>query len=540
MGSYLNPGADWFKLSLASEIYVDKTNLISYTNKVFCSQQRFICISRPRRFGKSMAVGMLAAYYSRDIESKELFEPFKISKSPSFESHLNECNVIYLDMQEFLTKAGVALADVSQSSKIKDPALVKAMIRLIEELVLDELIDEYPDLKYKNAKSLNETLKDIFNCTRIPFVFLVDEWDCIFRTSDIGDDGQKDYLDYLRLLFKDRAYVGLAYMTGILPIKKYGRHSALNMFKEFSMTAPLNLAEYVGFTDSEVRSLCERHGMSFEEIEKWYDGYSFPSAEHVYNPLAVVSALTDKCLMNYWSATETFEALKDYIVLGFDGLKDTVCRLMGGGSAKIRIGGFQNDMSTFSSADDVLTLLMHLGYLNYNSSTKEASIPNDEIMSEFVTSIRSAGWSGVIKAVEASQALLKATWRKDAATVANAVGAVHAETSILTYNDENALSYVVSLAYYAAREYYTITREMPAGEGFADLVLIPSPAHQDKPAMIIELKWNKTAQTAIERIKEKNYPQALKAYAGNLLIVGINYDKVAKIHSCVIEELQAE
>lgn len=326
-------------------------------------------------------------------------------------------------------------------------------------------------------------------------------------------------------------------MTGILPIKKYGSHSALNMFDEFSMTNPGTLAEYVGFTEKEVKGLCKRFDMDFDETRRWYDGYYFKEMGHIYNPRSVVSAMLNRSFDNYWNKTETFEALRDYIIMNYKGLKENIIELLAGKRQPVDVSSFSNDMTTFSSADDILTLFIHLGYLGYDFSKKEVFIPNSEITTEFVTSIRDAGWQEVILAIKNSEELLQATWKRENETVAEKIQEAHFETSILTYNDENALACVISLAYYSARTYYTEIRELPSGKGFADIVYLPRKEHLDKPAMIIELKWNKDAESAINQIKERNYPHTLKDYQGNLLMVGINYNPKTKVHECLIERL---
>lgn len=521
MGNYLNPDISTFARVVNSEIYVDKTGLIEYTNRSAKTLQSYICISRPRRFGKSIAANMLSAYYTCEYDSRELFSNLKIASSDSYEKHLNKYDVIFLNMQEFL----------SQSSNVEE------MLSLLKKSVIWDLLDKYPDFRYFDETNLMRTLQDIYNKTKRPFVVIIDEWDCIFRENKKDTEAQKKYLDFLRNLLKDRNYVGLTYMTGILPIKKYGSHSALNMFDEFSMTNPGTLAEYVGFTEKEVKGLCKRFDMDFDETRRWYDGYYFKEMGHIYNPRSVVSAMLNRSFDNYWNKTETFEALRDYIIMNYKGLKENIIELLAGKRQPVDVSSFSNDMTTFSSADDILTLFIHLGYLGYDFSKKEVFIPNSEITTEFVTSIRDAGWQEVILAIKNSEELLQATWKRENETVAEKIQEAHFETSILTYNDENALACVISLAYYSARTYYTEIRELPSGKGFADIVYLPRKEHLDKPAMIIELKWNKDAESAINQIKERNYPHTLKDYQGNLLMVGINYNPKTKVHECLIERL---
>jgi hypothetical protein len=412
---------------------------------------------------------------------------------------------------------------------------IDKMLEQLKKYLLKELLHAYPNIDYIDSTNLTVVLQDIYVETDIAFVFIIDEWDCIFRENKNDKETQKVYLDFLRNLLKDAEYIALAYMTGILPIKKYGTHSALNMFDEFSMTNPRELAEFVGFTESEVKQLCLQYDMDFEETKRWYDGYQFENAEHIYSPRSVVASMTSHCFDSYWNQTETFEALRDYIVLNYDGLKDTIIELLAGKRKKIDTTFFGNDMTTFQSADDVLTLLIHLGYLGYDFSTEEVFIPNSEVASVFVTSIKSSNWQEVVKAIQSSEELLQATWNQDTMTVAEGLEQAHFETSILKYNDENSLACVISLAYYSARTYYTQVRELPTGKGFADLVFLPRKNHLDKPALVVELKWDKDAKGAIAQIKEKNYGKALEDYQGNLLLVGVNYDVKSKKHECEIE-----
>ncbi len=520
MGIYLNPGNGLFKIALNSEIYVDKTGMIAYTNSVICSEQRYICVSRPRRFGKSMAANMLAAYYDRSCDSGELFKDLRIELNKSYEKYRNQFYVIRLNIQEFL----------SEGNGIED------MLGLLKKSVLWELLAFFKDIEYFDKTNLSRTMADIYQSSHIPFVILVDEWDCIFREYSENKEAQERYLDFLRNWLKDKEYIALAYMTGILPIKKYGTHSALNMFQEFSMTNPGPLAEYVGFTADEVKQLGEKYGMDYEETQIWYNGYHFPKVQEIYSPKSVVDAMLAGRYDDYWNRTETYEALRKYIEMNFDGLKDTVVQMLAGSRKKINTGKFSNDMTTFENADDVFTLLIHLGYLAYDSEKEEVYIPNREISKEFYNAVEGAGWQEIACAIKNSSELLESVWNLEADKVAAGIEQTHYETSILQYNDENALSYTISLAFYAAREYYTVSRELPTGKGFADIVYIPRKKYFDKPAIVVELKWNMSAEGAIAQIKKKQYVKALEEYKGNILLVGINYDKEKKEHSCVIEK----
>ena len=339
----------------------------------------------------------------------------------------------------------------------------------------------------------------------------------------------------LRDLLKDKAYVHLAYMTGILPIKKYGTHSALNMFDEFSMIDPGPLASYVGFTEEEVKMLCQQYDMDMVEIKNWYDGYSFQNADSIYSPRSVINCMRLGKIANYWNQTETFEALQMYLDLNFDGLKDDVLSMIAGERIPVNIGSFTNDMTTFRTEDDVLTLLIHLGYLAYDERYQTVRIPNSEIRAEYVNTVAVSDWGTVSQALKNSADTLQAILQGREQQVAVAMQQAHFETSHIQYNDENALSYTISLALYAARNYYTVHREMAGGKGYADLVYIPRKSFPDKPALVIELKWDKDVRGALQQIKEKEYCQSLEEYEGNIILVGINYNKKTKIHECMIE-----
>lgn len=527
MGSYLNPGSKGFYESINSPIYVDKTALIEKTNAALNTRQKFLCVSRPRRFGKSMAADMLAAYYEREADSSELFDSLAVSRSESYRKHRNQYDVLKINMQEFLSVADN----------------VEKMLQILQARIIADLKKEYPD--HIDSSHLVFMMQDIYIRTKRPFVILIDEWDCLFREYQQDKESQKKYLDFLRAWLKDKDYVALAYMTGILPVKKYGSHSALNMFTEYSMTDPDGLAEYFGFTEAEVRSLCQEYQMSFEEAQAWYDGYRLHThtkegtvCHSIYSPKSVVEAMLRHKFGTYWNQTETYEALKVYIQMDMDGLKDAVVRMLAGESVHIHTGTFENDMTTFATKDDVLTLLVHLGYLTYDSIQETVSIPNKEVSLEYMNAIRTMDWHEVVHSVEASRKLLEALWAMDNHAVAQGIEHAHKEISILQYNNENALSCTISLAFYFAREYYQIIRELPSGKGFADLCFLPRKLHMDKPAILIELKWDKNASGAMEQIKQQDYVDALKDYQGNLLLVGINYDRQTKEHTCTIEKVQ--
>ena len=525
MGIYVNMGDASFEMSRNSDIYVDKSMLIAQMNRAYRTERRFLCVSRPRRFGKSMAANMLAAYYSRGCDSGRLFSGLAIEGEESFPVHLNRHNVIRWDVQRFLeSKSGY-----------------DRFVNDIEDMVIRDLKKEFPECgDFPEGSRLKTVLDEVYGQTGQGFVFIIDEWDCVFRMAKEQKEVQKAYLDFLRGLFKGAEYVELAYMTGILPIKKYGEHSALNIFDEYSMTDPKGLEEYFGFTEKEVLGQCEKQGVDYGEMERWYDGYLI-GGSHIYNPKSVADALTWKRFRSYWTGTETYEALKVYIERDFDGLKEAVVEMLGGRPCRIRPEKFQNDMTTFGTKDDVLTLLVHLGYLSYDGESGEVFIPNLEITQEFLNVVDSPSWGGLTDALNRSEELLRSTWALDGEAVAAGMSAIHGETaSLLKYNNENSLTCTVLMAYYSAKAYYmNPIMELPSGKGYANVVYLPK-RDTARPALVVELKWNESAQGAIAQVKDRRYAAWIADYTGDILLVGINYDKKSKEHACVIEAWKKE
>lgn len=541
MGIYLNPNNSEFERIVNTGEYVDKSGLIRYTNRVANSIKPFMASSRPRRFGKSLAVKMLTAYYSRGCESRTLFENLEISKDPSFEEHLNQYDVISLDIQEM--RSGF-LQD--KKTACKNP------LDYIQEKVLKEIKQAYPEYVSEGTTFIADALTQINQAVGNRFVIIIDEWDCFFREEKDNKALTDAYIIFLRSLFKGKQadqFIKLAYITGILPIKKYGTQSALNNFDELTMIMPADIAPYIGFTESEVQKLCLKTGMPFSVMQEWYDGYRFSrnkwemgrkvsSLEHIYCPNSVMEAIRKQDFGCYWSKTETYESLKSYIEMNFDGLRDKVIGMLAGERCPIKVNTFQNDMTSMDSADDVLTLLVHLGYLAYDSERKEAFIPNLDVRESFESAMQTGKFAETARAIDESDRLIRATVSMKEELVAEQIEKVHRENiNALAYNSEQALTTVILLAYYRARDEYEMFREMPLGEGFADIVFIPR-RNCDKPALIVELKWNKDAETALDQIKARKYPGSLSEYHGNLLLVGINYDKEDKKHTCKIEKYE--
>lgn len=527
MGIFVNPGNSAFQVALDSEIYVDKSGLINYTNRVLGTLQGYICNSRPRRFGKSITANMLTAYYSKGCDSKEMFSKLEIGKTDNFEKHLNKYDVIHWDIQWCMEPAG-------GSEKV---------ISYISEKTIQELKEYYPNALNESITSLPEALAIINTETGKKFIIIIDEWDVLIRDEASNTKTQNDYINFMRGLFKGTEptkYIQLAYLTGILPIKKEKTQSALNNFDEFTMLSASVLAPYIGFTEDEVRRLSEEYHQDFDEVKRWYDGYLLRDYQ-VYNPKAVVSVMLRGEFKSYWSETASYDAIVPLINMDYDGLKTAIIEMISGAEVKVNTASFKNDTVNFAGKDDVLTYMIHLGYLGYNQKMKTAFVPNEEIRQELTAAVERKSWNEMIKFQQESEDLLNDTLDMDGKAVAAGIEKIHNDyASSIRYNDENSLSSVLAIAYLSTMQYYfKPLRELPTGRGFADFVFIPKPEYKNAyPAMIIELKWNKHSETPLDQIKNKRYPEAVLNYTGNILLVGINYDKSSKKHTCVIEKME--
>ena len=524
MGRFLNPDYSAFETALNSEIYIDKTGLLAYTNKVINTKQAFICNSRPRRFGKSVTADMLTAYYSKGCDSADIFADYEISHAGDFRQHLNKYDVIHLDIQWCLAPAKGAAGVVSY----------------IEKSVIAELKEKYPDIISEETVSLPEAMSEIYTVTGNKFIVIIDEWDILIRDEANNRDEQENYINFLRGMFKGTEptrFISLAYLTGILPIKKMKTQSALNNFDEFTMLDAGALASYIGFTELEVEKLCDKYHKDFAEVKRWYDGYVLEN-QQVYNPKAVVSVMLRGNFQSYWSQTGTYEVVVPLINMDFDGLKQAVIEMVSGSTVEVDTGTFQNDTVSFSSRDDVITYLIHLGYLAYDQRKQCAFIPNEEIRQELLAATKKTKWNE-LQEFEYQSEQLEATLDREETLVADYIEQIHMEyASAIQYHNENSLSSVLTIAYLSAMKYYfKPIRELPTGRGFSDFVFIPKEEYRvDYPALVVELKWNKSAHTELQQIKDKKYPESLLQYTGNILLVGINYDKKSKAHECVIEE----
>ena len=522
MGIYFNPTNESFTKDRNYEIYVDKTELIAYLNKVICTPRNCLSVSHARRFGKSHAAGMIDAYYSLGCDSSNLFDNTKIAANADYKKYMNKYNVIHLDISSFW-------------DDFKDNLVEK-----IKEYIIDDFKKSFND-EIDYSKKFSVILMSVYQKTTIPFVIIIDEWDCVIRNSD-DKELVHSYLQFLHSLFKSeesKAFLALGYITGILPIKKIKDESALNNFREYTMLKSKPITKYYGFTEEEVKELCKKYDMDFDSVKAWYNGYLIDGV-HMYNPNSVTQAMIDQDCDSYWRNTSSFSSINTFITMNYAGLKDDIMTMLAGGKVIVDTRSFQNDLSDIHSKDDALTALIHLGYLGYDADRKSAYIPNYEVAEAFQMALKTGIWDEISKAISRCDELLMATIDGDETKVAEIIEQAHdTYTSVLKYNDENSLSCVLTMAYFTAPGYYNIVREMPAGKGFTDFAFIPRSNAGFRPAMIVELKYNQSAETAIKQIKEKKYHGALSGYSDKILLVGINYNEDGsdkKHHTCVIEE----
>lgn len=562
MGFFFNRGTEEFERVIDSEIYVDKTDMLSFFNKVINTEQSYICVSRPRRFGKTITANMLAAYFEKGSDSTALFEGRKLSKlwcsanpreiieekqlleSPwkeradefhpyDWKKNMNRYDVIRIDVADVLSMAGTP----------------EKALDFIDEKICEELREAFPEVDCERYHEIGNIMTEINDCTGAKFIIIIDEWDAFFRDEKNNTKVQERYINLLRGLFKgnrSKKFMALAYITGILPIKKYNSESALNNFYEYTMTSPKSLAKYVGFSETEVKKLCEQYQMDYSEACRWYDGYQCSDQEHIFGPNSVVKSILERKFESYWSQTVAFNSLTSFITMNQDGLRDDIIYMMGGGRRTVDVWGYENDMVSFKCKDDVLTMLVHLGYLAYDDERSEVYIPNQEVRYSFERAIMDTGWEDIITSINESEELLELTIEGEEEDVAAAIEDCHSKyVSILKYNDENSLACVLTLAYYSAKKDYTIFRELQAGRGYADLIFLPKPKVDSyvRPAMVLELKWKQDVDTAIKQIKENKYLKALDGYHGKVILAGISYEKKRrkegyKEHRCVIETVE--
>lgn len=511
--NYINTGESVikFKEVINDFIYVDKSLLIEKVSRVIRKpSNKYLCITRPRRFGKTINANMLGAYYTKGYDSLELFDHLNISKTPDYKKHLNQHNVIYIDF-----------------SRLPDPCYsYQDYIKEIKRNFIEDINEMY-SLVHKEGMSIEKLL----NKTKDTFIFILDEWDSIFYKDFMKEKDKKEFLQFLKGLLKDQSYVDLVYMTGVLPIVKYSSGSELNMFDEFNFMNDFTYDDFFGFSEQEVKQLCEEYNSPiYDELQYWYDGYYLSNGEHLFNPRSVNKALTRGMCQNYWTETGPMNEIAEYIEHNVDEVREDIVNLIAGNPVEVQLDGYSVTHLQLDTRDEILSAMVVFGFLSYHDGC--LTIPNYELMQKFNHVLSRESMKGIKEIVEQSKLMLEATLNQDVETMANILEMVHdKEIPFLNYNDENSLSCVITLCYLFARNDYDITREDKSGKGYVDYLFVPK--RKNKPAIILELKYRKSAKEALQQIKDKNYMNRVKQY-NEILLVGINYDH-EKHHECIIE-----
>ena len=489
-----------------------------------------------RQKAEEKAVGkagnMIAAYYSRGCDASSIFDGLKIARAPSYREHLNRYNVIKLDVGGLL-----------------NTSLTGSVVKDATNYLREEFQEQFPDIPFGEADGIAQCMMKVFRATGQTFVIVLDEYDVMVRDTSVTHAQFDEYLRFLNGLFKNEALSGcisLAYLTGILPIVRDRIQSKLNVFTEYTMANARQLSPYVGFTRDEVERLCRENGMDFREVTRWYDGYRMADGSECYNPKSVVEALTCRRCKGYWTATGHFDAIRNYVIMDFDGLREDVNRMMAGESVPVDVRTYLNTMKDFRSRDDVLTYLIHLGYLAFRYTAPDAGecwIPNLEIRREWARALRCApGFERVMSFVNASARLVEDTLAMKADAVARGLDAAHRFVcSNYSYSNEQALQSALCLAYFHAMDRFLVLKEPELGRGRADILMIPIPqVAATTPAVIVEMKRNSSADSALQQIREKRYFAGLKDHVGEILFVGIDYDEMTKKHTCAMERFVKE
>ena len=518
MAIYLNTDAalENYKKLIKSKYFIDKSRMIDKLNGLIDTSECYVCITKPRRFGKSSVINMLGAYYTKGYDSKYIFDKLNISKSQSYLENLNKHNVIKLSFNE-----------IPEEMKNYEDYILN-----IKNNLKEDLLNIFSDILIKG-----EDVYKMLDKTHEKFIFIIDEWDYIF-SHDLFKENQQDFLEFLRNLLKDKPYVALCYMTGVLPIKKYSEGSALNMFDEFTMLNDDIYDEYFGFTEDEVKYLCSKQNtISFNEISEWYNGYLTEEGEKIYNPRSVVKALLNGKCRSYWTNTGRMDEVLFYLKYNIAEVRDDVIEMVSGNTVDIVIEEeFRAGQKAPETREEIYSAMIVYGFLSYYDGT--IRIPNKELMKEFEKALKDKSFGEVMLIVKNSANMLKATLNKDTKTMEKIVNDIHnSEIPILQYNDENSLSCVITLAYLAARNEYKIEREEKTGKGYADFCF--HPRRKNAAAIILELKKDDTVDNAINQIKERDYAQKfIKENEGRkILAVGICYNSKSKDHECKIEEI---
>lgn len=535
MGMYLNSKAPYemHRKIMQSPYFIDKSLLLTELIPAFGGINCYCCITRPRRFGKTVMANMIGAFFGKTDRDDRIFDNLAISGQPEYKLHLNRHDVIYIDF----SRAPKSCKNYAQ------------YIARIEDGIVEDLIAAYTGCGVCKEDSVWDALQKIYEQTENKFLFVLDEWDAVFHMSFISEEDRREYLSFLKWLFKDQPYVEFAYMTGVLPIAKYSSGSELNMFVEYDMATSEKFSEYFGFSDAEVDSLYEIYQkrtafpkLSREELRIWYDGYYIVTGLRLYNPHSVVLALTDNQLRNYWTSSGPYDELFYYIRHNIEDVRDDLVLMVSGERISADIGQFSAAAMEINSREQIYSAMIVYGLLTYECG--KVLIPNKELMDKFNELILSKDSLGyVYNLARKSEQMLQATIAGDTKVMEGILQLAHdTESPILSYNNEVELSAIINLCYLSARNMYRVEREDRAGKGFVDFIFYPK--HKKGDCIILELKVDSSPEEAIDQIRNKNYALRFRGklgeetpYTGRILAVGISYSKKTKEHSCKVEAL---
>ncbi len=533
MGYYLNSNKVYslYESEARKPYFVDKTDMLLDLITLVEQRNNHICITRPRRFGKSVMASMVGAFFGKGFDSSSIFDSLKIAGETKYRAHLNQHDVIYIDFSE--------TANVSNS--------YDRFIEKTEKRLIADLHRAFPSVEFDEDDSAVECLRIIYEETLTSFIFAFDEWDCIFHKKYTTKDDKESFINFLAALTKGTGYVSLSYMTGVLPIAKYSSGSTINNFIEYTMADQPKYSEYFGFTDAEVDMLYERYLKNEEkpvvvreDLGFWYDGYHTARGIKLYNPRSVVLALTNNYIASYWTSTGPYSEISTYIVNDVDDVKKDVALMVVGEAVPANVEEFAATAMHLSTRDEIFSAMVVYGFLNYENG--KVHIPNKELMDEFAKTIRREKNLGYIyNLANASERMLRATLNGDTKTMEGILQFAHdSETPLLNYNNETELTAIVNLVYLAARDNYYVEWESKTGEGYVDFIFYPEKPGDD--GLIIELKVDDTPEAAIQQIKDKKYVMKFqgkmaekKRHTGRILMVGIGYDRKRKDHHCKIE-----
>lgn len=538
MGIYLNSESAYtlYKSETQKPYFVDKSRMIEELFPLIEEGANHICITRPRRFGKTVTANMISAFFSKAREASDIFDRLKISTSQNYSKYRNQYNVIH-----------ISLNDISRQCTTYEEYITR-----IEQRLVRDLKRAYPQAELDGEESAVDALMEIYTeNSENRFIFVFDEWDFLFHQPFVTEKEKREYLSYLRSLLKDRPYVILAYMTGILPIAKYSSGSELNMFTEYTMLSEEKFSEVFGFTDSEVDTLYQKYTdytehikVTREGLRYWYNGYHTFSGERVYNPRSVVCALRNNNLGNYWTSAGPYDEIYYYIENNVAAVRDDLALMVSGIPVPAKIREYAATSMNLNTKDEIFSSMVVYGFLSYENG--KVSIPNKELMDRFDEMLqREPSLGYVYRLARASDRMLEATLSGDVDTMAEILELAHdTEVPLLRYNNETELSAVVNLVYLSARDRYRMEREDKAGTGYVDFIFYPE-TDKSLDSIILELKVDSSPEEAIRQIKTRKYDLRFRErigeeqkYTGRILAVGISYNKKTKKHICRVEVLQ--